>query len=757
MRIGGVELSAEDVTWLQQEGQQPGVTRSALARKVCERKRLVDGLGRSRVATARIDLCRLARTGRLSLPLPAAACLAPLRRRPVVREEAIGPATLPASSLAELGQLTVFLVRGASDPWHPTWNRVLDEHHYLGAGPLCGAQLRYVVCARDQVVAAASFSSAALQVAARDEFIGWTARARQRNRGLLIGQSRFCITVGVPNLASHVHALLLSRVGDDWKNAYGHRPVLVESFVDTTRFDGTCYRAANWQHVGATSGRGRQDREHECAVSVKAIWVYPLDAKWRETLCVEPIREIDPDADWAETEWASVDLGDQRLTQRLVKYGRARFDRPTANLPQACGSRASTKAAYRLLHHPEASLKQFLSGHSEATLGRAAKEPVVLAIQDTTSLNYTTHPATEGLGPIGSYGATKTLGMQVHSSLVVTASGLPLGLLDVQVWARDPSLYGQSKERDKRLRKDKESQKWLDGYAAADAAAQRLGQTQVVMVADREADIFELLETAVKGRAHALVRAMYQRRVVMPDGSVEARLWDLVKQEPTAGMIEVQVPRRAARPARVAQVEIRYREVQVCDPEQPHKVRGLRVWAVTAIETAATAPAEAEKEPIEWLLLTTLPVASLEAALEKVRWYVQRWQIEVFHRTLKSGCKVEQRQSKTAGSLQAALAVDMVVAWRVMMLAKLGREIPDVPCTAFFEELEWKALCCFISKTPIPPSEPPTLRQAMRMVAGLGGFLGRKSDGNPGAQTLWRGLERLTDISAACRIFFSSA
>ena len=162
MRIGGVELSAEDVTWLQQEGQQPGVTRSALARKVCERKRLVDGLGRSRVATARIDLCRLARTGRLSLPLPATACFAPPRRRPVVREEAIGPATLPASSLAELGQLTVFLVRGASDPWHPTWNRVLDEHHYLGAGPLCGAQLRYVVCARDQVVAAASFSSAAL-------------------------------------------------------------------------------------------------------------------------------------------------------------------------------------------------------------------------------------------------------------------------------------------------------------------------------------------------------------------------------------------------------------------------------------------------------------------------------------------------------------------------------------------------------------------------------------------------------------------
>jgi hypothetical protein len=755
VRIGGVALSAEDVSWLEREGQQPGVTCSGLARLLCERKKLVDGLGRPRVTTARLDLSRLARAGQLPLPLPAWSARS--LRRSVVHEESIGPARPSARSLGELGPLTVILLKGPSDPWHPRWNRVLDEHHYLRAGPLCGAQLRYVVRTEDQVVAAASFSSAALQVAARDEFIKWTASARQCNRSLVIAQSRFCVTVQVPNLASHVHSLLLSRVADDWNGAYGQRPVLVESFVDTTRFDGTCYRAANWEHVGETSGRGRQDRGHECGVNIKDIWVYPLDAKWREALCVEPVREIDPDVDWAEIEWGSVDLGDQRLSHRLVEYGRTRFARPTANLPQACGSRASTKAAYRLLQHPKASLKQFLSGHSEATISRASKEPVVLAIQDTTSLNYTTHPATEGLGPIGSYGAMTTLGMEVHSTLVVAASGVPLGLLDVQAWARDPSQYGQNKDRDKRARKDKESQKWLDGYAVVDAASQRLDQTKVVVVADREADIFELFETASKGRGHLLVRAVQQRRVMMPDGNAEACLWDLVRQEPAAGTIEVQVPRRAARAARVAQVELRYREVQVCDPKKRHTPRPLRIWAVAATETAETAPAEAEHEPIEWLLLTTLPVASLDAALEKVRWYVQRWQIEVYHRTLKSGCKVEQRQSKTAESLEAALAVDAVVAWRVMMLAKLGREIPDVPCTAFFEEFEWKALCCFINKTPTPPTEPPTLREAMRMVAGLGGFLGRKSDGNPGAQTLWRGLERLADISVACRIFFSSA
>jgi hypothetical protein len=164
-----------------------------------------------------------------------------------------------------------------------------------------------------------------------------------------------------------------------------------------------------------------------------------------------------------------------------------------------------------------------------------------------------------------------------------------------------------------------------------------------------------------------------------------------------------------------------------------------------------------EAEPIEWLLLTTLPVSSAEQAAEKVRWYTQRWLIEVFHRTLKTGCGIENRQAKSERTLEAALAVDAVVAWRVMWLTKLGRETPDVPCSIFFEEEEWQALHCVVHQTKTPPEEPPRLRDAVRMVAGLGGFLGRKGDGEPGAQTIWRGLERLTDFTIAFRMFFSSA
>jgi hypothetical protein len=148
------------------------------------------------------------------------------------------------------------------------------------------------------------------------------------------------------------------------------------------------------------------------------------------------------------------------------------------------------------------------------------------------------------------------------------------------------------------------------------------------------------------------------------------------------------------------------------------------------------------------MLLTTCEVTSTAGAIEKINWYRLRWGIEVYHRTLKSGCKIEQRQLGTADRIETCLAIDLVVAWRIFHLAKLGREVPDVPCTVFFEEFEWKALHTHITKTPVPPTDPPSLRQALHMVARLGGFLGRRGDGEPGTTTLWRGLQHLDGIAA---------
>jgi hypothetical protein len=180
---------------------------------------------------------------------------------------------------------------------------------------------------------------------------------------------------------------------------------------------------------------------------------------------------------------------------------------------------------------------------------------------------------------------------------------------------------------------------------------------------------------------------------------------------------------------------------------RPH-LPPLTVWAVLAQE----AEAPAGLKPLRWMLLTTCPVESFEGACEKLQWYTWRWGIEVYHRTLKSGCKIEQRQLGAADRIEACLAIDLVVAWRIFHLAKLGREIPDVPCTVYFEEAEWKALVAYVTHNPIPPAQPPSLREAMRMVAGLGGFLGRKSDGEPGTQTLWLGMQYLEPITAMWKI-----
>ena len=755
MRIAGIEIDADAVRWLEEQGQVPKCTRSDLARSLCEHKRIVDARGRARVIAVRIDLARHAAAGRLKLP-PSRLAFPSLFRRtrpPSVNHAERGP----CRELSALAPLRVDRVLGAGDPLHEPWTKTLSEHHYLGAGALCGAQVRYVVRSGEEIVAVASFSAAALQVAARDVFIGWSAAARTRNRSLVIAQSRLCVCVDVKNLASQVQSLLVSRVAADWEEIYGVRPVLIESYVDTTRFDGACYGAANWQQIGSTKGRGRQDREHAASVSIKDVWVYPLDAKFRETLCVEPVRRIDETADWAVTEWGDVDLGDARSTRRLLMYGKSRFAKPTATLPLSCGTIAATKAAYRLLNQPEATLDELLSTHRESALARAARESVILAIQDTTSLNFTSLEETTGLGPIAANkgGANATRGLMMHNMMLASTGGTPFGLLDVNCWARDPKEYGKSRKRARLKTEDKESQKWIRGYHAADKVAKRLNGAQVVVVCDREGDMFDLFDAAKKGHAQVLVRALHPRRIASEDGRVEGYLWDSVRQEPVAEQICIEVPRSGNHVARTAHLELRYREVRVVNPtDQRKKKRFVKLYAIAATEPKESA---GEHDPIEWLLLTTLPISTPEEALEKVQWYTKRWLIEVFHRTLKSGCNVEERQATTAEALIAALAVDAVVAWRVMWLHKLGRETPNLPCSVFFEEHEWKALYAFTEKSKTPPPEPPPIRDAMRRVAKLGGFLARKCDGEPGTQTIWRGLQQLSVIAAVYRHFFSSA
>jgi hypothetical protein len=635
------------------------------------------------------------------------------------------------------------------------WKQLVQSHHYLGYRPLCGAQLRYLIVCEQGYVGALGFSAAALFLKARDRWIGWSHAARQSQLRYVVANSRFVIArqVKVANLASKVLAMAQKRLAEDWQQSYGYRPLLLETYVESKRFAATSYRAANWLYVGRSCGRGRQDRDHRARQPIKDIYLYPLDADCRQRLCEEPgparllptrcTRPLKPPQDWAEEEFGKVRLRDGRHRKRLFTVARDFYAQPLANIPQACGNRAKTKAAYRLFEHKGVRMDVILCSHYHSTMERIAREkiPVVLAVQDTTSFNYDTHADMQGLGPI-TRRAEGARGILLHDTMAFSTEGTALGLVDVEVWARDPKQFGKRVTRHQRPIEQKESVKWLRSFRAAARLQRQLGTAStVVSVGDREADVYELFALAKSDPAHPklLVRAKCDRRVKDPSEC----LWQYLESQPVVGQRRLRIPRGKGRAARDALLDIRFAQVELHAPQRKRALGALQVWAVYLSEVNPPSP----KEAVEWMLLTTLEVNCLEQALEKIDWYKRRWGIEEYHRTIKSGCRIEDRQLGDRTVWEKCLAIDLVVAWRIEHIKKLARHTPEAPCSGTFEEHEWQALLAFKRPDQPLPSTAPGLREITRMTAELGGFLGRKGDGEPGSTTLWRGLQRLHDIA----------
>lgn len=724
---------------------EPSISRRSLSRRVCEWLDWRAPNGKLREVSCRKALLALNRHGQVKLPEPARVAgfeggASEQKEPPVVPEV--------RCSLSELGKVELIPVSSRYSKSSGIWNGLMEGYHYLGRGPLCGAQIRYLV--RSSVkgwVGGLSFSSATWRLKSRDEWIGWSEGARRANLERVVCNSRFLIlpTVEVANLASHVLSLNVSRLSEDWLERYGYEPVLCETFVDSQRYAGTCYRAANWVHVGQTAGLREGFSNGKVSTGKKKIYMYPLRRGWKEIVCREPEQPItirlpiEEATDWAEEEFGSVEMYDERLSVRLCTLARDFFAQPGVLVPQACsGSEAKTKAAYRFFDNKRVDMKTLLKGHVEATARRVREHEVVLAVQDTTTLNYTAHPSTEGLGPINTK-KDDGMGLILHDTMAFSEQGTPLGLLDVQCWARDEEDAGKSAKRYDLPIEEKESIKWLNSYRAVNEVQRLCPETMLVSVGDREADIHELFHEAEQTQSgpKLLIRAerSRNRKLEPPEQSY---LWEKMATEPVAGHSEVSIPRRGSRAARTARLEIRYAQVSLRPPKRT-KLPPVKMWAVHALEVDH---GPLVKESLEWMLLTTVGVSSFEQATERLRWYTLRWGIEVYHRTIKSGCRIKDRQLNNADRLESCLAIDLVVAWRIYCLAKQGRETPNIPCDLFLSESEWTVLCAVIRREE-PPEKPPPLREAVRMVASLGGFLGRKGDGEPGTTTLWRGLQRL--------------
>jgi hypothetical protein len=463
---------------------------------------------------------------------------------------------------------------------------------------------------------------------------------------------------------------------------------------------------------------------------------------------IKPAKETDPL--WVFNEFSSADFNDLRLTHRLQLVAKDFLQQPLASIPQACGNWANSKGAYRFCANDKVTFDAILAPHYGRTLERLALGPssVILCPQDTTTLNYTAHPATQGLGHVGTKPG-KSLGMLLHATLALSPQGQFFGLLNAHCWSRPKRKRSRrARSRQQKDIRQKESFRWLESFRHVEALAKAYPQHQWVSIEDREGDIYDVLRAATAPDHHAglLVRARHDRPLRDQKGKT---FFKYMRELPEAGTYTVRVPRHEHQPAREVTLSLRFASVSFSAPKNHSGKAPITLWAVWAQEIAPPTG----QAPIQWCLLTTVPVRSLAEAIERIQWYVKRWTIEEFHRVLKSGCQVEARQLTTRARLQRALAIDMVVAWRVMDLNKAARLQPEAPADQWLSTDEWQALYCYVHGTAQAPETPPTIGQSVQWIAQLGGFLARKSDGHPGQMTLWRGLQRLKDIVGAWQVF----
>ncbi len=465
-------------------------------------------------------------------------------------------------------------------------------------------------------------------------------------------------------------------------------------------------------------------------------------------------------AAWVLEEMKTADLRDKRLDNRLREVLSQLAEHPTASIPGACGGHAEMTAAYRLFDNEKATLEGILAPHAEATRRRIAQQSVVLLVQDTTELDLTRpEKQVAGAGPLD---GSDRRGVFVHPLHAFTPDGTPLGTLCVKAWSRTEKVPCSLQSGTKRAAipiVEKESYRWVQTLSKAGKEARSFPSTQIVCVADSEADIYELLVEGTQGSPQArwIVRACYDRALQ----EAGTRLREQVMAQPVLFAHEVNVRgrkakvncetrgRRQARQSRQATVEARATSVTLRPPWRA-KGRLPEVQANVVIVSEVNPPDG--DEPVEWVLLTNLPVESVEQVRAVIQYYSVRWMIEVLFRVLKGGCRMEERRFEQVDRVLVCLGVYLIASWRTLYTCRLGRSCPEVSCEALFEPAEWKSVWKVVRATD-PPKRPPRLGEVVRLVAQLGGYVNRKGAQDPGPQTIWIGIQRMHDLATCWNLF----
>jgi len=457
---------------------------------------------------------------------------------------------------------------------------------------------------------------------------------------------------------------------------------------------------------------------------------------------------------WIDDEFATLDLNDLRLDRR-ARLILGRFaSKPSLSIPAACdGQEAEREAAYRFFANDKVDDYEILRAHRDATIQRMSTLPVVLLVQDTTEFDYTRpNEVVAGAGPL-SY--EKQIGFHTHAQVAFTPQRLCLGAIDANTWGRDPDEFATREQKHAQVPiQQKESYRWVLAYHRACEVAAQVPNTQVISIGDAENDIYECFSAALSTEharpADWIIRACQLDRCLAPNEE-HHQLLTALQAQPLLGTFVMDVTKKKGRSARIATMEVRSASVTLHRPQRPADQPRLPEVKVNVVWVREANPPTGE-EPVEWVLLTSLPVKTFEQACLVADNYACRFQIEIYFKVLKSGCQVEKLQLETAERIKACLAMYMIVAWRVLYATMLGRECPELSCTVIFSEDEWKSVWTVQRQKPLP-KQAPSLAAFLKLVGELGGHTGQRWDGPLGPKRLWIGLQRTTDFGRAWRLF----
>lgn len=465
-------------------------------------------------------------------------------------------------------------------------------------------------------------------------------------------------------------------------------------------------------------------------------------------------KAITEDGSWIRDELSSADFNELRLNKRFQIIAKELSQHPSLPINHASSDWASAKAAYRFFQNEKVNYQKILDPHILNTSLRTKGHSKVVVVQDSSSIDFSKHYKTTGLGMINTLeNGHEIKGLILHSVLALSEKGLPLGLLSTKIWPREKQKVKGHNHTKIPIEK-KESFRWIEGLRNSEKLVHP--DTEIVMVCDREADIYELLEEALDLQVGLVVRLQHDR-ILDDEEFDELRIYDRLGLEPSCGEIKIEVPSSGHRSYREAWLDIRFTKVTLASRPRGIKTKrvsnrsDIDVWVVDLRELS---PPKGE-DPLSWTLVTTIEVDSKKDATQIMQYYKMRWTIEQYFKTLKTGCSIESCRLNDGRKLMNYIALQSIFAWRLLWMTFLNRNNPNLSCEVVLTENEWKTLWFKKNRRkiksgelkPIPPKDPPTVYEAIRWIAMQGGFLGRKNDGEPGMITLWRGwLELLSAV-----------